>query len=88
MKTKEQIEKSIEELKKEIERLSEEKKNLFFEGDLLLVAAKESWSNYIYAFRVKHVGETYLSGDYMNKDGGNCPATFSFDNNTFVKISI
>lgn len=88
MKSKKEIEKSIEALQKEIERLNEEKNNLFSEGDLLLVTAKESWSKYTYAFRVKHVGETHLYGVYMDEDGRHCPATFTFMNNIFTRISI
>ena len=93
MQTKEEIERQITFLEKELKDLQRDLKSYDIkEGDLVLVVAKKEWANYVHVVRVDSVSSKRMEGRSLdcNLDclGYTYPASYSFDKNTFIKISI
>lgn len=94
MQSKQEIEKQISLLKKELAKLKNQLQNYDIEiGDLILVSSKKPWEGatgaYTCVVRVCSVSQDIIEGDTLHTDGFVNPASsFSFDKNTFIKISI
>lgn len=88
MQTKEEIENRISLLKNEIADLEMMLEADIKIGDLVLVVAKPDWDSYVSVVRVDSIGSIGIRGETLHTDGFVNPASFSFENNTFVKISI
>jgi hypothetical protein len=89
MQTKEEIERQITLLEKEIKDLERDLKSYDIkEGDLVMVVAKKEWSNYVNVVRVDSVSSMTMGGRSLDSSGYTCPASYSFDKNVFIKITI
>jgi hypothetical protein len=89
MQSKQEIETQISLLKNELADLEKQLENYDIQiGDLILVIAKKSWDTYTCVVRVCSVSQDIIEGDTLHTDGFVNPASFSFDKNTFIKISI
>ena len=89
MQTKEEIERQIAYLEKELKDLQRDLKSYDIEaGDLVLVVAKKEWANYVHVVRVDSVSSMTMGGRTLDCLGYTYPASYSFDKNTFIKISI
>lgn len=92
MQSKQEIENQIALLKKELANLKTQLQNYDIEiGDLILVSSKKPWEAgaYTCVIRVCSVSQDIIEGDTLHTDGFVNPASsFSFDKNTFIKISI
>jgi chromosome condensin MukBEF ATPase and DNA-binding subunit MukB len=89
MQTKEEIERQITLLEKEIKDLERDLKSYDIkEGDLVMVVAKKEWSNYVHVVRVDSVSSKRMGGRSLDSSGYTYPASYSFDKNVFIKITI
>jgi hypothetical protein len=89
MQTKEEIERQITLLEKEIKDLERDLKSYDIkEGDLVMVVAKKEWSNYVHVVRVDSVSSMTMGGKALEPAGYVCNASYSFDKNVFIKITI
>lgn len=89
MQTKEEIERQITFLEKELKDLQRDLKSYDIkEGDLVMVVAKKEWANYVHVVRVDSVSKMTMGGKALEPAGYVCNASYSFDKNTFIKISI
>jgi hypothetical protein len=89
MQTKEEIERQITFLEKELKDLQRDLNSYDIkEGDLVLVVAKKEWSNYVHVVRVDSVSSMTMGGRTLDSSGYTYPASYSFDKNVFIKITI
>ena len=89
MQSKQEIETQISFLKNELADLEKQLENYDIQiGDLILVVAKKEWDTYTCVIRVSSISPSIIEGDTLHSDGFVNPASFSFDKNTFIKISI
>ena len=89
MQSKQEIETQISFLKNELADLEKQLENYDIQiGDLILVIAKKSWDTYTCVIRVSSISPSIIEGDTLHSDGFVNPASFSFDKNNFIKISI
>ena len=89
MQSKQEIETQISFLKNELADLEKQLENYDIQiGDLILVIAKKSWDTYTCVIRISSISPSIIEGDTLHSDGFVNPASFSFDKNTFIKISI
>ena len=89
MQSKQEIETQISFLKNELADLEKQLENYDIQiGDLILVVAKKFCDTYTYVIRVNSISPSIIEGDTLHSDGFVNPASFSFDKNTFIKISI
>jgi chromosome condensin MukBEF ATPase and DNA-binding subunit MukB len=89
MQTKEEIERQIAFLEKELKDLQRDLNCYDIkEGDLVLVVAKKEWSNYVHVVRVDSVSSMAMGGRSLDSSGYTCPASYCFDKNVFIKITI
>ena len=89
MQIKEEIERQIAYLEKELKDLQRDLKSYDIkEGDLVLVVAKKEWANYVHVVRVDSVSSMTMGGRSLDSSGYTCPASYSFDKNVFIKITI
>jgi len=92
MQSKEEIERQITLLEKEIKDLERDLKSYDIkEGDLVMVVAKKEWANYIHVVRVERVDSVSsmtMGGRSLDSSGHTYPASYSFDKNVFIKITI
>jgi hypothetical protein len=89
MQSKEEIERQITLLEKEIKDLERDLKSYDIkEGDLVMVVAKKEWSNYVHVVRVDSVSSMTMGGKALEPAGYVCNASYSFDKNVFIKITI
>jgi len=89
MQTKEEIERQIAFLEKELKDLQKDLNSYDIkEGDLVLVVAKKEWANYIHVVRVDSVSSMTMGGRTLDSSGYTYPASYSFDKNVFIKITI
>jgi hypothetical protein len=89
MRTKEEIERQIAYLEKELKDLQRDLETYDIkEGDLVMVVAKKEWANYVEVVRVDSVSSMTMGGRSLDSSGYTCPASYSFDRNVFIKITI
>jgi hypothetical protein len=89
MQNKEEIERQITFLEKELKDLQRDLKSYDIkEGDLVLVVAKKEWANYVHVVRVDSVSSMTMGGRTLDCLGYTYPASYSFDKNVFIKITI
>jgi hypothetical protein len=89
MQIKEEIERQIAYLEKELKDLQRDLKSYDIkEGDLVLVVAKKEWANYVHVVRVDSVSSMTMGGRTLDCLGYTYPASYSFDKNVFIKITI
>jgi hypothetical protein len=89
MQNKEEIERQIAFLEKELKDLQKDLNSYDIkEGDLVLVVAKKEWANYIHVVRVDSVSSMTMGGRTLDSSGYTYPASYSFDKNVFIKITI
>ena len=92
MQNKEEIERQIAFLEKELKDLQRDLNSYDIkEGDLVLVVAKKEWANYVHVVRVDSVSSMTMGGrtlDTLDYLGYTYPASYSFDKNVFIKITI
>jgi hypothetical protein len=89
MQTKEEIERQITLLEEELKDLQKDLNSYDIkEGDLVLVVAKKNFANYIHVVRVDSVSNMTMGGRSLDSSGYTCPASYSFDKNVFIKITI
>lgn len=89
MQSKQEIETQISFLKNELADLEKQLENYDIQiGDLILVIAKRHWDTYTCVVRVCSVSQDIIEGNTLHSDGFANHASFSFDKNTFIKISI
>jgi len=89
MQTKEEIERQIAFLEKELKDLQRDLNSYDIkEGDLVLVVAKKEWSSYVHVVRVDSVSSMTMGGRTLDSSGYTYPASYSFDKNVFIKITI
>jgi hypothetical protein len=89
MQIKEEIERQIAYLEKELKDLQRDLESYDIkEGDLVLVVAKKEWANYVHVVRVDSVSSMTMGGRTLDCLGYTYPASYSFEKNVFIKITI
>jgi chromosome condensin MukBEF ATPase and DNA-binding subunit MukB len=89
MQIKEEIERQIAYLEKELKDLQRDLETYDIkEGDLVMVVAKKEWANYVDVVRVNSVSSMTIGGRSLDSSGYTSPASYSFDRNVFIKITI
>ena len=97
MQSKEEIERQIAFLEKELKDLQRDLNSYDIkEGDLVMVIAKKEcipfckkeWPNYVHVVRVDSVSKMTMGGKALEPSGYVCNASYSFDKNVFIKITI